>query len=165
MLADWVENGLAELLRWILGRRQGEGVGCEALKTVALRALTELRIHELFDIIKEFPESMCAIEDLKMCIDTPEQRDHLVSVFRLACSPPNSIRLTRRCAKRLLHPGADTMMIIAQYISTIKAFRILDPPGVLLDKVSRPIQKYLKYVYLGGVRLMLGNGRIRCRVF
>jgi hypothetical protein len=84
VLADWVENGLAELLRWILGRRGGEGVGSEALKTVALRALTELRIHELFDIIKEFPESMCAIEDLKMCIETPEQRDHLVSVFRLA---------------------------------------------------------------------------------
>jgi anaphase-promoting complex subunit 2 len=37
------------------------------------------------------------------------------------------------------------MMIIAQYISTIKAFRMLDPPGVLLDKVSRPIQKYLRY--------------------
>ena len=37
------------------------------------------------------------------------------------------------------------MMIIAYYISTIKAFRMLDPPGVLLDKVSRPIQTYLKY--------------------
>jgi anaphase-promoting complex subunit 2 len=50
------------------------------------------------------------------------------------------------CAKRLLHPGADTVSIIAQYISTIKAFRMLDPPGVLLDKVSRPIQKYLKCI-------------------
>jgi anaphase-promoting complex subunit 2 len=47
--------------------------------------------------------------------------------------------------KRLLHPGADTLVIIAQYISTIKAFRMLDPPGVLLDKVARPIQRYLKY--------------------
>ena len=45
------------------------------------------RINELFDIIKEFPESTPAIEDLKLCIDTPYQRDQLVSVFRQAYFP------------------------------------------------------------------------------
>ena len=42
------------------------------------------RINELFDIIKEFPESTPAIEDLKMCIISGRQRNHLVNVFRQA---------------------------------------------------------------------------------
>ena len=43
ILSDWVDNGLAELLRFILGRKEGESVGEDALKTIALRALTDLR--------------------------------------------------------------------------------------------------------------------------
>ena len=43
-----------------------------------------VRINELFDIIKEFPESTPAIEDLKMCITSGRQRNHLVNVFRQA---------------------------------------------------------------------------------
>lgn len=42
------------------------------------------RINELFDIVKEFPESELAIEDLKICIRTPDQRDQLVTIFRQA---------------------------------------------------------------------------------
>jgi len=44
VLTSWVENELAELLRYILGREPGESVGEEALKTIALRALTDLRL-------------------------------------------------------------------------------------------------------------------------
>lgn len=95
ILSEWVDNGLAELLRFILGREDGESVGEDVLKTIALRALTELRynllrikinfrINELFDIIKELPESTPAIEDLMICINTPQQRDHIVNVFRQA---------------------------------------------------------------------------------
>jgi hypothetical protein len=43
ILSDWVDSGLAELLRFILGRKEGESVGEDALKTIALRALTDLR--------------------------------------------------------------------------------------------------------------------------
>jgi hypothetical protein len=43
ILSDWVDNGLAELLRFILGRKERESVGEDALKTIALRALTNLR--------------------------------------------------------------------------------------------------------------------------
>lgn len=66
ILSEWVDIGLSDLLRFILGRKDGESVGQEALKTIALRALTDLRIEELFDIIKEFPDSTPAIEDLKV---------------------------------------------------------------------------------------------------
>jgi len=45
ILSDWVDNGLAELLRYILGRKEGESIGEDALKTIALRALTDLRYH------------------------------------------------------------------------------------------------------------------------
>lgn len=47
-------------------------------------------------------------------------------------------------AERLLQPGAITSDIITFYISTIKALRILDPSCVTLDKVSEPIQRYLR---------------------
>lgn len=43
ILSEWVDNGLAELLRFILGRKERESVGEDALKTIALRALTDLR--------------------------------------------------------------------------------------------------------------------------
>ena len=66
ILSEWVDGGLSELLRFILGRGEEEGIGGEGLKCIALRALTDLRIEELFDIIKEFPESTPAIEDLKV---------------------------------------------------------------------------------------------------
>lgn len=46
--------------------------------------------------------------------------------------------------KRLLHPGADTKDVLAQYISTIRCLRILDPPGVLLHTVAIPIRKHLR---------------------
>ena len=54
------------------------------------------------------------------------------------------IDLIHRHKKRLLHPGADTKLILSQYVSTIKCLRIIDPPGVLLFKVADPIRRYLR---------------------
>ena len=51
-----------------------------------------------------------------------------------------------RNRKRLLHPGADTKLILSQYVATIKCLRIIDPPGVLLFKVADPIRRYLRFV-------------------
>jgi anaphase-promoting complex subunit 2 len=31
-----------------------------------------------------------------------------------------------------------------QYVSTIRCLRIVDPPGVLLHRVSEPIRRFLK---------------------
>ena len=44
----------------------------------------------------------------------------------------------------MLHPGAETKDVLAQYISTIRCLRILDPPGVLLHKIADPIRKHLR---------------------
>jgi hypothetical protein len=43
ILSDWVDHGLAELLRFILKRGDNESVGEYGLKTIALKALTDLR--------------------------------------------------------------------------------------------------------------------------
>ncbi|KIM41173.1 hypothetical protein M413DRAFT_160178 [Hebeloma cylindrosporum] len=96
------------------------------------KTLCDLRTKEIFDIIIDFPDSMGALYDLRDCLQRVDQRASLVS----------SLRKSNR--KRLLHPGADTRLILQQYVATIKCLRIIDPPGVLLFKVADPIRRYLR---------------------
>ncbi|KAG0145209.1 hypothetical protein CROQUDRAFT_64206 [Cronartium quercuum f. sp. fusiforme G11] len=96
------------------------------------KCISELRISELFDIIVDFPESLPAVQDLRLCLSKTEQRSLLV----------HTLQESNR--KRLLHPGADTQDIITQYISLMKALRVLDPPGVLLSCVGQPVRTYLR---------------------
>jgi hypothetical protein len=53
ILSEWVDNGLAELLRFILGRKDQESVGEDALKTISLRALTDLRYTPWYNLTPE----------------------------------------------------------------------------------------------------------------
>ncbi|KAJ3503214.1 hypothetical protein NLJ89_g8534 [Agrocybe chaxingu] len=96
------------------------------------KTLCELRTREIFDIIIDYPDSMGALIDLRESLHRTDQRLNLVK----------SLRNANR--KRLLHPGADTKLILQQYVATIKCLRIIDPPGVLLYKVADPIRKYLR---------------------
>ncbi|EGF98847.1 uncharacterized protein MELLADRAFT_95091 [Melampsora larici-populina 98AG31] len=96
------------------------------------KSMSELRISELFDIIVEFPDSLPALEDLRLCLSKTDQRSLLVRT------------LQKSNRTRLLHPGADTQDIITQYISLMKAMRVLDPPGVLLSCVGHPVRTYLR---------------------
>ncbi|KAK9249540.1 hypothetical protein V1506DRAFT_450599 [Lipomyces tetrasporus] len=99
---------------------------------LATESLVKLGIKEAFDMVIYFPDSIPALEYLKMCLRTQEHRAQLVTAFQNACHA------------RLLHCGANTSDIISFYMSTIKVFRLLEPRGVLLDKVSRPIRRYLR---------------------
>jgi anaphase-promoting complex subunit 2 len=94
--------------------------------------LGALRIYELFDIVVDWDISKGAIEDLKHYTTNPITRYYLTSSF-------NSVLI-----QRLLQPGASTLDILRLYISIIRAFNLLDPKGVLLDRVARPIRRYLK---------------------
>ncbi|KAG6815869.1 hypothetical protein H0H87_010659 [Tephrocybe sp. NHM501043] len=98
------------------------------------KTLCDLRTKEIFDIIIDFPDSMGALQDLKLqdCLQRVDQRSALVQSLR------------KSNHKRLLHPGADTKLILSQYVATIKCLRIIDPPGVLLFKVADPIRRYLR---------------------
>ena len=49
---------------------------------------------------------------------------------------------------RLLHPGVNTQDILTAYVSAIRALRILDPAGVLLELVCEPVRSYLRYASL-----------------
>uniref|UniRef100_A0A3Q2PNP1 Anaphase promoting complex subunit 2 n=1 Tax=Fundulus heteroclitus TaxID=8078 RepID=A0A3Q2PNP1_FUNHE len=57
------------------------------------RIYVNMRIEELFSIIRDFPESKPAIEDLKFCLERTNQRQQLLSSLKSAFE------------SRLLHPG------------------------------------------------------------
>ena len=44
----------------------------------------------------------------------------------------------------MLHPGVTTEDILHAYIAAIKALRVLDQKGILLELVSEPIRNYLR---------------------
>ena len=94
--------------------------------------LGSLRISELFDMVVDWNTSQGGIEDLKHYITTPTARSHVSAAFISVLS------------HRLLQPGASTIEILQIYISIIRALRALDPKGVILDRVARPIRRYLR---------------------
>jgi anaphase-promoting complex subunit 2 len=100
--------------------------------TTALTALGALRVSELPSIVAQYPQSTPAINDLKCFITSPATRTHLTT------------RFTSTLSTHLLHPGTSTISILKSYILIIRVFRLLDPKGVLLDRVARRIRKYLK---------------------
>jgi anaphase-promoting complex subunit 2 len=126
---SWLDEVLIPCVETVLGRK--EGVRDRLLESGA-NILVDLRIEELFDIVVDFPNSEPALRDLKLLLRKPSQRANTVSTFQ------------QSCARRLLHNGANTVDIISGYIATMKSFHILDPRGILLDKVARPIRRYLK---------------------
>lgn len=52
--------------------------------------------------------------------------------------------MQQSCSRRLLHGGANTVDVLAMYVSLIRVFAILEPRGILLHKIARPIRRYLK---------------------
>ncbi|GAB5580279.1 anaphase-promoting complex subunit 2 [Prionailurus iriomotensis] len=96
------------------------------------RIYAGLRIEELFSVIRDFPDSRPAIEDLKYCLERTDQRQQLLLSLKAALET------------RLLHPGVNTCDIITLYISAIKALRVLDPSMVILEVACEPIRRYLR---------------------
>ncbi|CAH1786015.1 unnamed protein product, partial [Owenia fusiformis] len=91
-----------------------------------------VQISQLFNIIIEYPDSEPALIDLKACLEKTDLRGHLVESLRTALET------------RLLHPGVNTDDILVAYISAIRALRVLDPTGVILELVCEPVRKYLR---------------------
>ena len=98
--------------------------------------VASLRTAELFDIIIEYPDSLPALLHLRACLE----RTRLHPGRLLAT-------LTESLNRRLLHPGAMTQDILAQFISTVKALRHLDPElpaAASLQAIGAPIKEYLR---------------------
>uniref|UniRef100_A0A8D8R059 Anaphase-promoting complex subunit 2 n=1 Tax=Cacopsylla melanoneura TaxID=428564 RepID=A0A8D8R059_9HEMI len=93
---------------------------------------TRLRIDQLFNIIIEYPESGPAVDDLRKCLQKVNLRSTLTGKLQMSLET------------RLLHPGVNTCDILTAYISAIRALKQLDPSGVLLETVTKPIRQYLR---------------------
>ena len=145
-LRAWVQQEFSPFVIGILAYSNGGGgegeepsitkVTTEDIANWQQRAiydLGELRLKELFDVVVDWDNgSRGAIEDLKHYVTTTSTRAHLVNQFSQVIST------------RLLQPGASTTEILQVYICIIRAFAILDPKGVLLDRLAKPIRRYLR---------------------
>lgn len=144
-LRDWVENSFSRFVVEILSSMKSVDPSCadelvevthadvERWQEMGVNKLGALRTDELFNVIVEWENgSQGAIEDLKHYVTTPSARTYLTTTFSSVIS------------YRLLQPGASTTEILQVYISIIRAFTLLDPKGVLLDRVARPIRRYLR---------------------
>uniref|UniRef100_L2G5K9 Anaphase-promoting complex subunit 2 n=1 Tax=Colletotrichum fructicola (strain Nara gc5) TaxID=1213859 RepID=L2G5K9_COLFN len=133
-LSDWVENRYSRLAVEVFARLDSGEIAwgdVEKWKEIAVGRLAVMRIHELFDIVLQWPESRGALDDLRMAITTPQRRLQLTDTFSAALQ------------KRLLHPGRSTLDILRVYISMIRTFHALDHSKVLLDRVVHSLQLYL----------------------
>jgi len=103
------------------------------LVRVLQETYTRTRIDQLFEIIIEFPESQPALEDLRECLaQTEGLRGLLTSSLRQVLD------------NKLLHPGVNTADILTAYIAAIRALRVLDGSGVVLELVCSNVRRYLK---------------------
>ncbi|XP_063910083.1 anaphase-promoting complex subunit 2 [Zophobas morio] len=95
-------------------------------------AYTKIRIDQLFNIIIEYPDSLPALEDLRLCLPKTDLKPHLTKTLQKAMET------------RLLHPGVSTSDVLTAYVATIRSLRILDPCGLLLETITQPIHRYLR---------------------
>lgn len=92
-----------------------------------------MRIDQMLQLIAYYPQSMPALEDLKDCLRSTDQRSPLIESLR------------RQFSDELLNAGTMTSDILQQYVNMIKALRYLDPTGVILEGVSDPVRNYLRH--------------------
>jgi anaphase-promoting complex subunit 2 len=133
----WIQDGFCPLVELVL-----ECLRCEqssilptevtSWQEMALGRLGRARVDNLFDFVINWDKSMGAILDIKEYLRVSNAKQHLTSSF------------SQQVSRRLLHPGATTTYILNVYISIIRSFHELEPKGVLLERVARPIRRYLK---------------------
>lgn len=133
-LESWVQRTVVDWLRLIY-HADDELVDAsrERLTYMLYDVYASLRVEQLFEMIVDFPDSIAAIDDLHACLERVHGlRENLVVSLRHAFET------------RLLQPGVATNDILTAYIQTIKALRVLEREGVLLQLVCEPIKNYLK---------------------
>lgn len=94
--------------------------------------LVKCRMTQLFDILRDYPDSQPAIQELGILLRATQLYSEFLSAL-----------ITSLC-QRLLHPGASTSQIIDVYINTIKFLRHVDPSDRLLQQVAEPVRTYLR---------------------
>ncbi|KAF2175036.1 hypothetical protein K469DRAFT_703357 [Zopfia rhizophila CBS 207.26] len=136
-LRMWIKDGFNPLIQLIM-----ECLRCDSSdvqptelqqwQEMALGRLGRARVENLFDFVINWDKSLGAILDIKEYLKVSGAKQQLASSF------------SQQVSRRLLHPGVTTTYILNVYISVIRAFHELEPKGVLLERVARPIRRYLK---------------------
>lgn len=100
----------------------------------AIERIGKARAKNLFDYIRTWDHSMGAILDIKEWFNVcgVEAKNTVATLFR------------QQLSQRVLHAGATTSEILSIYVNVIYVFKILDPRGVLLEKVAQPLRSYLR---------------------
>jgi len=127
-LEDWLDM---VVVAWLKEALMG-GISRKKLLEHLYNTYTKARIEQLFNIIIEFPDSQPALEDLRDCLVHTDLRSHLTSSLKQVLDA------------KLLHPGVNTADILTAYIAAIRALRVLDSSGVVLELVTEDVRKYLK---------------------
>lgn len=133
----WIKDGFTPFIELVL-----ECLRCEqsnvlpseisSWQEMALNRLGRARVSMLFDFVINWNKSLGAILDIKEYLKLAGAKQHLTSSF------------SQQISRRLLHPGATTTYVLNVYISIIRSLHELEPKGVLLERVARPIRRYLK---------------------
>jgi anaphase-promoting complex subunit 2 len=136
-LMNWIENGFVPLVELVMeclrcDDSEVESTQLRGWQEMGLVRLGRARVEELFNFVICWDRSLGAILDLKEYLKLDGAKEHLKA------------RFSRQVSRRLLHPGVTTTYILNVYISIIRAFHRLEPRGVLLQSVTRPIRRYLK---------------------
>ena len=136
-LKMWIQDGFCPLAELVLECLQCEQSSIQpteisSWQEMALGRLGRARADNLFDFVMHWDKSLGAILDIKEYLRVIGAKQYLTSSF------------SSQISRRLLHPGATTTYILNVYILIIRSFHQLEPKGVLLERVARPIRRYLK---------------------
>ncbi|ORY12009.1 hypothetical protein BCR34DRAFT_483368 [Clohesyomyces aquaticus] len=136
-LRMWIKDGFCPLVELVLDCLKCDPdhvqpTELQQWQDMALGRLGRARVDNLFDFVINWDKSLGAILDIKEYLKVSNAKQHLTSSF------------SQQVSRRLLHPGATTTFILNVYIYVIRAFHELEPKGVLLERVARPIRRYLK---------------------
>jgi len=132
-LVEWKKSCLTPLLQSLLGIECYKKLNWDTkLNHILSQTFCTTRKNEIFDMVKDYPDSLPAIRDLHRAL----QQTHMTSQFIQA--------LRDSFQRRLLHPGAQTHQILQVYMNTIKVLRVMDPTDNLLEGVAVGIRTYLR---------------------
>jgi len=81
--------------------------------------------------VLDYPDSHGVILVLKKCLDKSNLLSELAEQLYFGVK------------KRLLIPGVITQNILNQYLNMLKVLQIIDPHGMVFDKITVPIKNYL----------------------
>ncbi|CUM65156.1 uncharacterized protein PRCAT00002783001 [Priceomyces carsonii] len=153
-IKGFVENEIWPSFHIIMTLSNNDQIFLYDLIKIACDELVSLRISEIYKMVHDYPQSKISLFELYQCLNYSIPQTNIktrfstlmnYSTYSQAYQRTTLVEtFIQRCNENLLHSGTNTVDVITTYTKTIRAFLIIDPKGVLLDKVIRPIRRYLK---------------------